>query len=106
VPETSLDVSLGAAGEIKLSWEASCASADFDYEVYEGRIDTYYSHTVKFCSTGGATAITFAQGAVNSYYLVVPRNLQREGSYGLTSTGVERPPAGGACLIQQIGTCH
>jgi len=106
VPPASLDVSQAAAGQITLRWSVSCAAADFDYEVYEGTIGAYYSHAAKYCSTGGATAVSFIPAAASSYYLVVPRNTQREGSYGLSSAGSERPQGAGACLIQQSGACH
>jgi len=100
-PGTPLTVS-AAGGNLTLSWGASCATPDTDYEIYEGTIGIYYSHTQKFCTTGGATTRTFSQPAGNTYYLVVPKNAVSEGSYGRASNGSERPQGSAACLPQQI----
>ena len=42
----------------------------------------------------------------DTYYLVVPHNGSREGSYGTDSSGRERPPAIEACLPQAVGGCR
>jgi len=78
---------------------------DDDYEIYEGLVGTYYSHQLKFCSTGGATTITFTPAAGSRYYLVVPRNATREGSYGTDSGLNEHPQGAPACLPQSLGVC-
>ena len=100
-----LTIAKAVVGQITLDWSISCIGTDDDYEIYEGTIGSYYSHTARFCTTGGATTKTLAPAAELTYYLVVPRNLGREGSYGARSGGAERPQGGGACLPQQIGTC-
>jgi len=100
-PGTPLTVN-AAAGSLTLSWGPSCATADTDYEIYEGTIGSYYSHTEKFCTTGGATTTTFPQPSGSTYYLVVPKNTVSEGSYGRASSGSERPQGSAACLPQQI----
>jgi len=94
-----------AVGDITLSWGASCSPSDDDYEIYEGSVPAFYSHTARFCTTGGATTITFTPIAGFAYYLVVPRNPLREGSYGADSALAERPQGGSACLPQLIGAC-
>ncbi|HYS78772.1 MAG TPA: hypothetical protein VEO94_08020, partial [Candidatus Dormibacteraeota bacterium] len=58
--------------------------------------------TRKFCTTGGATSLTFPQPAASTYYIVVPKNTVSEGSYGRAGNGSERPPGTTACLPQQI----
>lgn len=106
-PEVPLDVTHAPAAQIKLTWGASCLSSDNDYEIYEGVIGAYYSHASKFCTTAGALTKTFLPAAADSYYLVVPRNLLREGSYGRRSNGLERPAGLAACIPQLIDTtCH
>jgi hypothetical protein len=101
-----LAVAKASGGMITLSWSPSCVSADLDYEVYEGKIGSYYSHAAKFCSTSGDTTMTFVPAVGNSYYIVVPINELNEGSYGLRSDGSERPVAADACgLVQQVGVC-
>jgi hypothetical protein len=99
-------VGKGILGQITLTWSASCLGTDTDYEIYEGTIGgTFTSHTSRFCSTSGATTKTLLPLPMNAYYLVVPRNSTREGSYGTKSGGVERPQGVLACLSQLIGSC-
>ena len=101
VPGTPLTVS-ASGGNLTLRWGSSCTSGDTDYEIYEGTLGVYYSHTLKFCTTGGATSITFPQPPARTYYLVVPRQAVSEGSYGRASNGSERPQGSSACLPQQV----
>jgi hypothetical protein len=102
----SLMIDAGAGGDLALSWRPSCLASDTDYEVYEGTIGNWTSHTSVLCSTGGATSTTLTPQAADSYYLVVPRNPLYEGSYGRDSAGVMRPPGVAACAIQQtVGAC-
>ena len=55
---------------------------------------------------GGVTeTATFAPAAGDRYYLVVPRNTAREGSYGTRSGGAERPAGLGQCAAQLIASC-
>jgi hypothetical protein len=91
--------------QIALSWSASCLASDDDYEVYEGRMGAYYSHSARLCSTGGATAVPLTPAGGSTYYLVVPRNAEWEGSYGLHGDGSARPQGMGACLPQLLGSC-
>lgn len=105
IPLTLQRANIEAVGDITLNWGASCSPSDDDYEIYEGLMSGYYSHVSRFCSTGGATTITFAPIAGDSYYLVVPRNTLREGSYSLDGGGAERPQGASACLPQLIGAC-
>jgi len=97
---------LGKSGSnLSLTWSASCATADTDYEVYEGSLGTFYSHVPRACSTAGATSATITPSSGNSYYLVVPRNPFSEGSYGRNSGGIERPQPAAACRPQVAGAC-
>jgi hypothetical protein len=92
-------------GNITLSWGKSCLPIDTDYGIYEGQIGVFPSHAQRTCTTGGAQTATFAPPAGDAYYIVVPHNTGREGSYGRTSDGDERPAAGDPCLPQQVGPC-
>ncbi len=78
---------------------------DTDYEIYEGTIGDFTTHAPLFCSTDGATTKTFTPAAENRYYLVVPRNPDLEGSYGVNSSNAQRPRGTPACLPQQLGSC-
>ena len=95
-----------AGGEITVSWgSSSCATTDTDYEIYEGTVDDFASHTPIYCSTEGATEKTFTPPGTSTYYLVVPRNASTEGSYGHRSDGSERPFGISACLPQLLAAC-
>jgi hypothetical protein len=98
---------LGKTGgsDLTLTWDVSCMDTDTDYAVYEGELGNFYSHGWRHCSTGGATTTTITPQPGDRYYLVVPLNSYREGSYGTWGAGIERPQGVGACLPQQIGAC-
>jgi hypothetical protein len=104
-PDLPLTVTQAAGGQITLAWDTSCVAGDTDYEIYEGSVGAFYSHSMKLCTTGGATTATFMPAPGDSYYLVVPRQAGREGSYGFDSAVVERPPGVPACLPQLILEC-
>jgi len=101
-----LTLARGASGDLLLSWMASCSAADDDYAVYEGLLGDFESHQWVLCGTGGATSATVHPRAGDGYYLVVPRNSGREGSYGLKGDLAERSPAATACFPQQILDCR
>ncbi len=102
-----------ATGDLTLTWGGSCLASDTDFGIYEGNLGTFYNHTAKpgWCSTGGALTATFPDPnpALSFYYLVVPRNGVREGSYGEArpagTCGGERPAGIVQCLPQEIAMC-
>jgi hypothetical protein len=95
-----------AGSNLTLTWGASCLGTDTDYAVYEGLLaGTFTSHVSRLCSTGGLTTATLTPVAGNRYYLVVPRNATRQGSYGTRSGGAERPVGTGLCAAQLISSC-
>jgi uncharacterized repeat protein (TIGR01451 family) len=105
-PGVPLTLEMTPGGDVFLTWGPSCTLTDTDYEIYEGDIDAgFTSHQPRLCSTGGVTSATLAPAAGNSYFLVVPRNSTREGSYGRRSDGSERPQSASACLVQELGSC-
>lgn len=106
VVPTSLTVSGAPGGELTLVWSPSCASGATDYEIYEGRLGDFSSHTSLFCTTGGATSRTFVPSPDSTYYLVVPRTGTHEGSYGRMHDGSERAPGISACLPQSSSSCE
>jgi hypothetical protein len=101
----ALTVDRGAAGALALAWEASCATADSDYAVYEGELGSFASHARRNCSTGGARTWTLSPLPGDRYFLVVPVHADREGSYGTSGAGVERPPGVDACVPQAFAGC-
>lgn len=102
---SGLTVAGSQQGRITLAWGASCGGADSDYEVYEGTLGDFTSHAPRHCSTGGATTKDLLPAAGNTYYLVVPRSADREGSYGLDGSLAERAPASDACVPQETVAC-
>ncbi len=98
-PITAVKAAMGA---VMLAWSASCAATDTDYAVYEGAIGNFTSHAPRLCSTGGLTTATLTPLSGSRYFLVVPINGFREGSYGTDSIGMQRPPGAGACLPQAL----
>ena len=92
-------------GAVELSWGDSCLATDLDYEVYEGPLGQIASSLPRLCSTGGATTATFVPAVGNTFYLVVPANTFREGSYGTDSNSTQRPQSTPPCLEQLIGIC-
>ena len=105
VPGLPLLIAKLPDGRIELSWSPSCSAGDGDYAIYEGALGDFASHVPVFCSTNGATTRTFGRLGSN-YYLVVPQNAIREGSYGLDSQGAERPASAMACKPQRTGACE
>lgn len=101
-------LTLGKSGAtLQLDWAASCNSNDDDYAIYQGTIGaTFEDHAPLSCSTDGSTAASISIPAGNVYFLIVPKNALREGSYGRDSAGSERLPGAGACATQAVGGCR
>ncbi len=93
-----------AGGELELTWSPSCLSGDIDYEVYEGTLGAFDSHAPRLCSTAASTSALLNPAPQSAYYLVVPTNGFKEGSYG-ASSHAPRPPSAAACLPLSIGEC-
>jgi hypothetical protein len=90
-------------GDGYADWEPSCGGTESSWAIYEGSLGDFTSHVPVHCaSVQGASLIPRADDA---YYLVVPRSLDFEGSYGKTSSGVERPASAAACRPQSILAC-
>ncbi|HET6371852.1 MAG TPA: FG-GAP-like repeat-containing protein [Candidatus Polarisedimenticolia bacterium] len=105
VPEGDpLTVQSIPGGDLQLTWGSSCLPGDSDYEIYEGLLGNFSSHVPIRCSTGGLLTQQITPSPGDRYYLVVPRNAQREGSYGLTSSGSERPASASSCVPQAVAS--
>jgi hypothetical protein len=95
-----------AAGNLNFSWLPSCERADDDYELYMGTLPApgnpfVYNHAPVLCSTNGALTATVPVPAGNRYFMVVPRNGCREGSYGKDWNGAQRPQGSPFCMVQE-----
>lgn len=106
VPDT-LALTKLSPGSISIGWSASCSSGAADYAIYEGSIGTWYSHAALICSDASGDheeIVTPSEG--DRYYLVVPRNANGEGSYGVDSGNVEIPRGSSTCAAAQVlGAC-
>lgn len=108
VPILRIDKSAVSAGDLTISWTASCSSGATDYGIYEGEIGIWYSHVRIDCFDDGADRteeVTPAPGRA-LYYLVVPQNAEFVGSFGFTGTGSQRPAATVSCMpILNLNQC-
>jgi hypothetical protein len=96
---------VGKSGsDLQISWGTACGAAT-DYAVYEGQIGLPGSLAQRLCSTGGTTSAVLTPSPGDQFYLTVPLNAGREGSYGKKSDGSERPPAASSCAPQLIAGC-
>jgi hypothetical protein len=108
VPEGSLVISKSAPGMLQLSWDASCSNGAADYQVYVGDlIPPFDQHLPMLCSTSTNTfSPSFSEPSSSAYFLIVPASATDEGSYGLDSTGNERPISPSPCLPQDLASCN
>jgi hypothetical protein len=114
-PQASpLLVAPGAAGSLQLSFGLSCHAVDST--VYWGLRSSPVGGVVwtnAVCGFGASGSASFNPGNPPAgslyYFVVVPSNGVRQGSYGHSSTGSEIPPATGlgSCNLPQTlgGTC-
>lgn len=94
------------AGDIVLDWGASCTGSDSYYDIYQGTLGSgFYNHVREICNAGGKSWTFTSTPSGDLYWLVVPRNQTRSGSYGTDSSGIERPQPGGLlqrCAVQEF----
>ncbi len=105
IDDASLRLGRGTGGHVDLTWSASCAAGYEDYAVYRGTLGDFDSHAPVTCSSGGSTRWTVSGDDGDRYYLVVPRTIDSEGSYGRDGFAVERTPSPSACFPQVIAAC-
>lgn len=93
---------------LQLSWGAPAGNCITEnYAIYRGSLPLLsYDHTSLLCSTGGSTSATVPADLDNYYYLITAIINNKEGSYGLDSSGIQRPPGVSQCFPQAIGTCN
>ncbi len=104
VPGVPLVVSKASGGQVTLTWSSSCSILDVDYEIYQGTLGDFASHTPSYCSTGGATTDTFSPESGDVYFLVAPRTVESEGSQGRGSDMLERDGLT-YCVPRVLGVC-
>ncbi|ANM31447.1 hypothetical protein ABI59_20530 [Acidobacteria bacterium Mor1] len=108
IPSVSLTVDKAAvAGNLTLSWGASCGADARDYGIYEGQLGNWYSHQSITCTDSGADLTEEIVPLIGDrYFLVVPLGDTDEGGYGTDSGGAERPVGMPACAVsRQSAVC-
>jgi len=111
IAERSLMLAKAGAGLLDLSWGATCdpLAGPADYAVYRGTLSAgpgwTWDHEPVTCSTAGNTFDTVPMGAGDHYFLVVASDTNREGGYGYSSDGPERPAATTPCVPQVRTPC-
>lgn len=97
VPTLHVDKSAQSAGDLDLSWGASCGASGPDYSVHEGQLGGWFSHAPIRCSSGRALSLTITPSVGNRYYLIAPISAGYTGSLGTDSAGNERPDGSPSC---------
>jgi hypothetical protein len=97
VPTLRLEKDAAAAGDLDLSWGASCSASGPDYSVHEGQLGVWFSHAPLRCTSGHATSVTITPSGGGRYYLVAPISAGYTGSLGVDSAGIERPDGSPSC---------
>jgi hypothetical protein len=107
VPVTLIATRVAIDGSIiRLDWDAGCSVGDEDYGIYEGALGTWYSHTQVDCSDDlGDLVEDVGTTSGDRYYLVVSNNPNDEGSYGTSSSSVQRPVGTTTCQAAQAFVC-
>ena len=90
-----------------LTWNAPGGLCLTDgYQIYRGTLPfESYNHYALSCFIN-STTYTDSFAPDSYYYLVVPDNATREGSYGTNSYGDERPQALIPCKLQDTSPCN
>ncbi len=94
-------------GNPVLSWQEPNQACVFtSYGVYRGSLPfSDYDHEYLTCSMPSLGYTDYS--ATGNYYLVVPNNVESEGSYGTSYPGNnERPSSSNACKPQNINPCN
>lgn len=106
---TALRVARAAAGQITVTWGATCSGGASNYAIYEGTLAALHAgtwdHAAKTCAAGTDLTETITPGAGGRWYVVAPLTATSEGRLGKTSAGVDRPAAAAACLPREASSC-
>lgn len=97
VPTLLVEKNAQNAGDLDLSWGASCGASGPDYSVHEGQLGVWFSHAPLRCSSAGALSQTITPSFGDRYYLIAPISAGYTGSLGTDSTGSERPDGSPSC---------
>ncbi len=106
---TALRVVRASAGQITVTWGATCSGGATNYALYEGTLAALHNgtwdHVAKSCAAGTDLTETITPGTGGRWYLVAPLTGANEGRLGKTSAGVDRPAAAAACMPRETSSC-
>lgn len=96
---------------VTLSWDPSCSETAVDYAIYSGIMGLWSNHGPVRCADSGGDLTENVGGLLigNRYFLVVPMDASREGSYGTLSNGTERAAGTGPAICrstQSVQPCR
>jgi hypothetical protein len=97
VPALRIGKSATTAGDLEISWDASCTAPGPDYSIHEGFLGVWYSHAAVRCTSAGALQATLTPADGSRYYLIAPVRDGFTGSFGQSSAGSERPDGDPSC---------
>jgi M6 family metalloprotease-like protein len=104
---TRLKVDKAAPGQLLLSWDADCGSAQ-GYSVYRGDLGLGYGSLAPepgLCDVS-STSVAVPEGPGDAdFFLVVPFGDSHEGSYGAGSDGLRVPTAGACRPPSEVAVC-
>jgi hypothetical protein len=102
-PPSGMPLRIQAEGnELRLSF-SDLGSGQAGYDVYEGELGIYYTHTAAGCAvpvtpdTPGRLAAEITPSTGSRYYLVTAHTCLEEGPSGFDSHGIERDPGRNSC---------
>lgn len=101
MPTILIGKSAQTAGDLDLSWGASCTAPGTDYSIHEGLLGVWYSHGAVLCTSAGALSWTLTPAGGDRYYLIAPVRSGFTGSFGTNATGAERPDGDPSCSDQR-----
>lgn len=104
-----LQMEKSQTGTLAIRWSPAHTVNAIGYGIYQGGLGSWSSHAQIDCTDDGEDfrEVIGSVSSGDAYYLVVPRNVVWEGSYGRHSDGTERPPGTSACAPQMPNpTCH
>lgn len=97
------------AGDLTVTWGASCSGQEDGYAVYEGSLESLqfgvWDHLPVRCGAVMARSETLTPGAGSRYYLVAPLAGANEGGLGFGSNGTPRPASTAMCQTPETASC-
>jgi hypothetical protein len=93
-------------GNITISYGSACSTTDNSLEFGDLASVSSYTYAGRVCNIGNTGTYVWTYGAGSQFFLIVGDDGSIQGSYGLDSTGGERPPDATPCATWDLtGRC-